>query len=82
VDGCGGGDAQVEDEQGHGDGEEAVTESGEAFDALSGNAVVERVHRKEFSGWWENYQGPGTVQIWVGCEEEVELLIQSAHVGS
>jgi len=40
VDGCGGGDAQVEDEQGHGDGEEAVAEGGDAFDTLPGNAVV------------------------------------------
>ena len=47
VDGFGGGDAQVEDEQGHGDGEEAVTEGGDAFDTLSGNAVVEGMHRKE-----------------------------------
>jgi len=47
VDGFGGGDAQVEDEQGHGDGEEAVAEGGNAFDTLSGNAVVEGVHRKE-----------------------------------
>jgi hypothetical protein len=59
VDGFGGGDAEVEDEQGHGDGEEAVAEGGEAFDTLSGNAVVEGVHRKEFSGWWENYQELG-----------------------
>jgi hypothetical protein len=50
VDGFGGGDPQVEDEQGHGDGEEAVAEGGDAFDTLSGNAVVEGVHRKEFNG--------------------------------
>ena len=59
VNGGGGGYAEVEDEQGHGDGEEAVAEGGEAFDTLSGNAVVEGVHRKEFSGWWENYQELG-----------------------
>ena len=50
MDGFGSGNAEVEHEQGHGDGEEAVTEGGEAFDALSGNAVVQGVHRKEFSG--------------------------------
>jgi len=50
MDSFGGGDAEVEHEQGHGDREEAVTECGEAFDALSGNAVVQGVHRKEFSG--------------------------------
>src|SRR5579863_6892436 len=50
VDGLGGGDAQVENEQGHGDGEETVAEGGDAVHILSGNAVVEGVHRKEFSG--------------------------------
>jgi hypothetical protein len=44
VDGLGGGDAQVEDEQGHGDGEDAVAEGGDAFDALSCNTIVERWH--------------------------------------
>ena len=44
------GDAEIENEKSHGDGEDAVAECGEAFDALSGNTVVEGVHRKEFSG--------------------------------
>lgn len=47
VDGLGGGDAEVENEQGHGDGEDAVAESGDALDVLTGNTVVERVHPKE-----------------------------------
>jgi len=47
VDGFCGGDAKVEDKQGHGNGKDTVTESGEAFDALSGNTVVERAHRNE-----------------------------------
>lgn len=57
VDSLGGGDAQ-----GHGDGEEAVAEGGDAFDALSGNAVVEGVHRKEFSGCEGNYQEQSMVR--------------------
>jgi len=47
VDSIGGGDMKVENEQGHGDGEDADTESGKAFDALSGNTVVERAHPTE-----------------------------------
>ena len=50
VDGFDGGDAEIEHEQSHGDGEDAVAEGGEAFDALSGNTVVEGVHRKESNG--------------------------------
>lgn len=42
-----GGDAKVEDKEGHGHGEDAVTEGGEAFDTLSGNTVVERAHPTE-----------------------------------
>jgi len=49
VNSFGGGDAEVENEQGHGHGEDAVAEGGEAFDVLTGNAVVERVHQREFS---------------------------------
>ena len=41
VNGFGGGDAEIEHEQGHGHGEDAVTEGGEAFDTFSCNAVVE-----------------------------------------
>jgi hypothetical protein len=44
VDGFGGGDAKVEDEQGHGDGEDSVAEGGDAFHALTCNAVVEGRH--------------------------------------
>ena len=50
VNGFGGRDAEVEYEQGHGNGEDAVAKGSEALDALSGNTVVEGVHRKEFSG--------------------------------
>ena len=49
VDGFGGGDAEIEDEQGHGYGEDAVAEGGEAFNVLSCNAVVERGHLRESS---------------------------------
>jgi hypothetical protein len=42
--------AKIEYEQRHSHGEDAVAERGQAFDALSGNAVMESVHRKEFSG--------------------------------
>ena len=41
VDGFGGGDAKIEHEQGHGHGEDAVAEGGQAFDTFSCNAVVE-----------------------------------------
>ena len=44
VDSFGGGDAKVEHEQGHGNGEDSVAESGDAFDALACNAVVEGWH--------------------------------------
>jgi len=44
------GDAEVEDEESHGHGKDAVAERGETFDALSGNTIVEGWHRKEFSG--------------------------------
>src|SRR5271156_733669 len=47
VNGFGGGDAKVEDEQGHGHGEDSVAEGSDALDALSGNAVVESVHPTE-----------------------------------
>jgi hypothetical protein len=50
VDGFAGGDVEVEDEQGHGDGENAIAEGGEALDALSGNTVVQGWHRRESSG--------------------------------
>ncbi|HEY6369787.1 MAG TPA: hypothetical protein VIX37_04355 [Candidatus Sulfotelmatobacter sp.] len=32
-------DAKIEYEKRHGDGEDAIAEGGQAFDALSGNAV-------------------------------------------
>jgi len=56
VNGFGGGDAEVEDKQRHGDGEDAVAECGNAFHALTGNTVVEGVHPTKFSigvgvGW-------------------------------
>ena len=44
VDSFGGGDAKVEDEQGHGDGEDSVAEGGDAVDALSCNTIVEGWH--------------------------------------
>lgn len=50
VDGIGGGNAKIEDEEGHGYGENAVVEGGEALDVLSGNAVLEGRHRREFTG--------------------------------
>jgi hypothetical protein len=40
-----GGHAKIENLQGHSDGEDAVSESGKAFDVFSCNAVVEGVHR-------------------------------------
>ncbi len=46
VDGFGGGDAKVENEQSHGDGEDTVAEGGDAFDVLTGNMVVEGVHQR------------------------------------
>jgi hypothetical protein len=49
VDGFGGGDAQVEDQQRHGDGEDAVAEGGDALHTLPCNAVVEGTHPREFS---------------------------------
>jgi hypothetical protein len=50
VNGFGSWQAKIEREQGHGHGEDAIAECGQALDTLSGNTVVERVHRKEFSG--------------------------------
>jgi hypothetical protein len=44
VDEFAGGGVEVEDEQGHGDGEDSVTEGGEALEVLGGDAVVEGVH--------------------------------------
>lgn len=41
VNGFTGWDVQVEHEQGHGHGEDAVAEGGEAFDTLPGNTVVQ-----------------------------------------
>jgi hypothetical protein len=49
VDGFASGNVEIENEQSHGDGEDAVAKCGEAFDTLSGNTVVEGVHRREFS---------------------------------
>jgi hypothetical protein len=43
------GDMQIEYQQGHGDGKYSVAEGGQPFHALSGNAVVERMHRRESS---------------------------------
>ena len=45
VDGFGGGDTKVEHEQGHGHGEDSVAEGGDAFDALTCNAIIERWHQ-------------------------------------
>ena len=66
VNGFGGGDAQVEDEQGHGNGEDAVAEGGDAFDALACNAVVEGWHPTEF----------------IGCFGEVKGIKHRGHRGS
>ncbi len=49
VDGFGGGDAQVEDEERHGYGEDAVAKGGDALHTLTCNAVVQGVHPREFS---------------------------------
>ena len=49
VNGLGGGDAKVENEESHGNGENAVAKGGEAFDVLTCNAVVEGVHPRESS---------------------------------
>ena len=56
MNGSGSGDAEVEDKQRHGDGEDAVAERGDAFYALTGNTVVGGVHLTKFSigvgvGW-------------------------------
>jgi hypothetical protein len=40
VDGFGGGDAEIENEQSHREGENSVAESGETLDAASGVAIV------------------------------------------
>ena len=42
--------AEIEHEQRHGYGEDAITQSSEALDALAGNAIVERMHRMKSSG--------------------------------
>lgn len=53
VNGFGGGDTQVEDQQRHGDGEDTVAEDGDALHTLTCNAIVEGVHPREFSiGIW------------------------------
>jgi hypothetical protein len=46
MNGYGGGHAQVEDQQGHCDRENAIAEGSDTFNALSGNTIVERWHRK------------------------------------
>ena len=46
MDGVAGEDVEIEHEESHGHGNDAVTQGGEALDALSGNTVVQRVHRK------------------------------------
>jgi hypothetical protein len=55
VDEFAGGGVEVEDEQGHGDGEDSVTEGGEALEVLGGDAVVEGIHWAEFR--WEGERG-------------------------
>lgn len=50
VDSFGGRDPEIEHEQRHGYGEDAVAERGEALHAFSCNLVVQRVHRRESSG--------------------------------
>ena len=50
VNGLGRGNVQVEDEQGHGNGEDAVTERGEALQIAALNAVVECGHGSGFQG--------------------------------
>jgi hypothetical protein len=47
--------AQVQHQQGHGDGEDSVAKGRQTFHALSGNTVIERVHRMQSS------TGGGTV---------------------
>ena len=46
MNGVQGGHAQIEDEHGHGEGEDAVAESGQPLDALSGDAVVAGLHER------------------------------------
>jgi hypothetical protein len=58
MNGFAGGDAEVEHQQGHGYGEDAVAEGGETLDTFSCNAVVERVHQKESIGLPESGQKP------------------------
>ena len=49
VNSFGGGDAEVEDQERHSDGEDAVAEGGDALHTLTCNAVVQGVHPREFS---------------------------------
>lgn len=44
------GNAEIEHQQCHGHGKNTVAEGGQPFDTLSGNTVVQRRHRTEFSG--------------------------------
>ena len=44
VDDFGGGEAKVDGEQSHGDGEDAVTECGESLHTVAGEAVVRGIH--------------------------------------
>ena len=66
MDSFGRGHAQVEHQQGHGYGEDAVAQGGETFDTLSGNAVVEGWHRTESSGLSE--RGQNLIQTNRVCE--------------
>ncbi len=49
VNSFGGGDAEVEDQERHSDGEDTVAEGGDALHTLTCNAIVEGMHPREFS---------------------------------
>jgi hypothetical protein len=71
VHGFAGRDPKVEHEQRHCYGEDSVAQRGQAVDILSGNTVVERRHRNEFSGsrrMWAKTDAlvAGAIQIWTG----------------
>jgi hypothetical protein len=66
VNSIGGGDAQVEHEERHGHGENAVAKGGEALDALAGDLIAVRGHRRRK----DSRRGGGAKSL---CENAIEL---------
>ena len=65
---------EVENEEGHGDREDAVAQCGEPLDALSGDLVIGGGHGKSGHSVLGSRLSAGLVQV-LGCRAPLEKLV-------